>query len=98
MTTSAARPQPGRVMRYHRDPRQARFAGPADDPDRYELVGDGISGGEGTTRRARYHGRLQAPLPLAVKQLRPPPGAAPGWPSEQDRRLWQDQAELLRHL
>jgi serine/threonine protein kinase len=74
------------------------FVGPADDLDRYELIGSGISGGEGTTWRARYHGRLQAPLPLAVKQLRPPIGAEPDWPSDADRRRWQDKAALLRHL
>ncbi|MEU8244573.1 protein kinase [Actinoplanes missouriensis] len=79
-------------------PASGEFVGPADDPDRYELTGAGISGGEGTTWRARYHGRLHNPLPLAVKQLRPPPGAAPGWPSEEDRRRWQDQAALLRHV
>ncbi|MEU4560183.1 protein kinase [Actinoplanes sp. NPDC023936] len=79
-------------------PASGEFVGPADDPDRYELMGAGISGGEGTTWRARYHGRLHSPLPLAVKQLRPPPGAAPGWPSEEERRRWQDQAALLRHV
>jgi serine/threonine protein kinase len=79
-------------------PHSGQFAGPADDPDRYELIGEGISGGEGTTWRARYHGRLQAPLPLAVKQLRPPVEADPDWPSAADRRRWQDQAALLRHL
>jgi hypothetical protein len=68
-----------------------QFAGPADDPDRYELIGAGISGGEGVTWRARYHGDLRAPLPLAVKQLHSPPTAA-------DRRRWVDQAALLRHL
>jgi hypothetical protein len=75
-----------------------RFAGPADDPDRYELISAGISGGEGTTWRARYYGRLQAPLPLAVKQLRSPAGDDLDRPSDEDRRHWQDQAALLRHL
>lgn len=79
-------------------PPTGEYVGPADDPDRYELLGTGISGGEGTTWRARYHGRLQSPLPLAVKQLRPPPGARPDWPGEDERRRWQDQAALLRHV
>jgi hypothetical protein len=75
-----------------------RFAGPPDDLDRYELTGEGVSGGEGTTWRARYHGHLASPLPLAVKLLRRPAAAGPHWPSSADRRRWQDQAALLRHL
>ena len=74
------------------------YAGPVDDPDRYELLGTGISGGEGTLWRARYRGGLASPIPFAVKALRPPPGAAPGWPSAADRRRWHDQQALLRHL
>lgn len=73
-------------------------AGPPEDPDRYELVGEGVSGGEGVLWRAHYRGRLSAPLVVAVKMLRPPPGAGPGWPTPTDRRRWQDQAALLRHL
>jgi hypothetical protein len=45
------------------------WVGAADDPDRYELLGDGISGGEGTTFKARYHGEAGEPLIVAVKQL-----------------------------
>ncbi|WP_061298857.1 protein kinase domain-containing protein [Herbidospora cretacea] len=74
------------------------FAGPADAPDRYELLGPGMHGGEGITWKARYRGELASPLPLAVKMLHPPPDAAPGWPSERDRQRWRDQAVLLRHL
>ncbi|MBO3753022.1 hypothetical protein J5X84_43855 [Streptosporangiaceae bacterium NEAU-GS5] len=48
------------------------YVGPADDPDRYELLGEGIGGGEGITWRARYHGSLDSPLPLAVKVQHPP--------------------------
>jgi len=69
---------------------QGRYVGPAEDPDRYELLGDGLRGGEGTTWRARYHGQLMSPLTLAVKQLYSPSAA--------DRRRRLDQAALLRHL
>ena len=74
------------------------FVGPADDPDRYELLGNGIAGGEGITWRARYHGNLDSPLPLAVKVQHPPVDPAPGWPSAQDRSRWRDQTTLLRHM
>ncbi|GIF67369.1 hypothetical protein Ais01nite_54040 [Asanoa ishikariensis] len=74
------------------------FVGPPDDLDRYELIGPGIAGGEGVTWRARYHGQLKEPLPLAVKALRPPPGTGDDWPTDADRARWQDQAALLRHL
>ena len=53
------------------------FVGPDPDPDRYELVGSGLRGGEGTTWKARYRGELDAPLDVAVKQLRPAAGAGP---------------------
>jgi serine/threonine protein kinase len=74
------------------------FVGPVDAPDRYELLGHGITGGEGTTWKARYRGNLAAPLPLAIKLLDPPRHAGPERPSARDRRRWQDQAVLLRHL
>jgi serine/threonine protein kinase len=74
------------------------YAGPADDPDRYELLGDGIVGGEGITWRARYHGSLDSPLPLAVKVQHPPVDSPDGWPSAQDRSRWRDQTTLLRHM
>ncbi|GAB1823643.1 protein kinase domain-containing protein [Herbidospora sp. RD11066] len=77
---------------------QTRFVGPPDEPDRYELLGDGIPGGEGIIWKARYRGDLAAPLPLAVKLLRPPGGADPDWPSARDRQRWRDHAVLLRHL
>ena len=73
-------------------PEGGRYAGPVDDPDRYELIGKGRTGGEGTTWQARYHGELASPLPLAVKQLRSPPD------TEAARRRWLDQAALLRHV
>ena len=73
-------------------PEGGRYAGPADDPERYELIGKGRTGGEGTTWQARYHGELQSPLPLAVKQLRSPPD------TDAARRRWVDQAALLRHV
>lgn len=74
------------------------YVGPADDPDRYELLGEGIVGGEGITWRARYHGNLDSPLPLAVKVQHPPVDPAHGWPSAQDRSRWRDQTTLLRHM
>jgi serine/threonine protein kinase len=74
------------------------FVGPADDPDRYELLGEGIVGGEGITWRARYHGSLDSPLPLAVKVQHPPGDQAHDWPSAQDRSRWRDQTTLLRHM
>ena len=74
------------------------YVGPADDPDRYELLGKGIAGGEGITWRARYHGSLDSPLPLAVKIQHPPVDPPPGWPSAQDRSRWRDQTTLLRHI
>jgi len=74
------------------------YVGPADDPDRYELLGEGIVGGEGITWRARYHGSLDSPLPLAVKVQHPPVDPAQGWPSTQDRSRWRDQTTLLRHM
>ncbi|MEU4215681.1 protein kinase domain-containing protein [Actinoplanes sp. NPDC026623] len=74
------------------------YVGPADDPDRYELLGEGMVGGEGITWRARYHGSLDSPLPLAVKVQHPPFDPPPGWPSAQDRSRWRDQTTLLRHM
>ncbi|MBL7255246.1 serine/threonine protein kinase [Paractinoplanes lichenicola] len=74
------------------------YVGPADDPDRYELLGEGIVGGEGITWRARYHGSLDSPLPLAVKVQHPPIDPPTGWPSAQDRSRWRDQTTLLRHM
>jgi serine/threonine protein kinase len=74
------------------------YVGPADDPDRYELLGEGIAGGEGITWRARYHGSLDSPLPLAVKVQHPPVDPVQGWPSTQDRSRWRDQTTLLRHM
>jgi eukaryotic-like serine/threonine-protein kinase len=74
------------------------FVGPSGDPDRLQLLGEGIRGGEGTLWQARYRGRLSTPLTRAVKQLRPPAGAGPGWPTPEDLRRWEDQKVLLQHL
>jgi serine/threonine protein kinase len=74
------------------------YVGPAEDPDRYELLGAGIVGGEGITWRARYHGSLDSPLPLAVKVQHPPVDPVGGWPSTEDRSRWRDQTTLLRHM
>ena len=74
------------------------FAGPHADPDRFELLGSGLAGGEGNTWRGRYHGELAAPLTLAVKELRRPPHAHDPWPSPADRRRWDDQRALLQYM
>ena len=74
------------------------FAGPEDQPDRWELLGAGMVGGEGTTWQARYAGRLTSPLPCAVKMLHRPPGLGRDWPDESDRQRWADQVAVLRHL
>ncbi|MEU1389823.1 MULTISPECIES: hypothetical protein [unclassified Nonomuraea] len=74
------------------------FVGPPEAPDRHELLGDGIPGGEGITWKARYQGELTSPLPLAIKLLSPPRDAEPGWPSARDLQRWRDHAVLLRHL
>jgi hypothetical protein len=74
------------------------FAGPHGDPDRFELLGSGLVGGEGNTWRGRYHGELAAPLTLAVKELRRPPHAPESWPSPIDVRRWDDQRALLQYM
>jgi len=72
------RPWPGSV-----------FAGGADHPDAYELIGDGIAGGEGVIWRALDH-HLRAPALCAVKMLTRPSAA--------DRRLLEQNKRLLQHL
>ena len=74
------------------------FAGPHADPDRFELLGSGLAGGEGNTWRGRYRGELTAPLTLAVKELRRPPHASPQWPTPTDLRRWNDQRALLQYM
>jgi serine/threonine protein kinase len=74
------------------------YVGPLDDPDRYELLDDGIRGGEGRTWRASYRGGLNNPLVEAVKMLFPPEGGDATWPNAVDLRRWHDNAALLRHL
>ncbi|GAB6900315.1 serine/threonine protein kinase [Kineosporia succinea] len=71
------------------------FSGPPDEPDRYELLGPGLSGGEGDIWRARYRGDLTSPLPVAVKRLRRPATAGDDWPTPADRRRWEDLRALL---
>ena len=71
--------------------------GPHEAPDLYELLGAGLRGGEGTTWRARYTGRLASPLPRAVKVLTRPASAAAGWPSADDEQVWRDQLALRQH-
>ncbi|MEV0388482.1 protein kinase [Nonomuraea sp. NPDC050643] len=91
-------PPPASGARARPDEPNGLFAGPPDAPDQYELLGDGMPGGQGITWKARYRGDLTSPLPLAVKLLHPPQDAGPGWPSARDRRRWRDHAVLLRHL
>jgi serine/threonine protein kinase len=74
------------------------WAGPVDDPDRYELLGDGISGGEGTTYKARYHGEAGEPLVVAIKHLHPPPGESPAWPKPDDWARWRDQLQIIHQV
>ena len=72
------------------------FAGPDDDPDRFELLGSGRRGGEGTTWRGRFRGSLATPVTYALKQLHPTAGAGPFWPTPADLRRWSDQRHLLQ--
>jgi eukaryotic-like serine/threonine-protein kinase len=75
------------------------FVGPAEAPDRFELLGPGLGGGEGITWRARYRGsETTIPFTLAVKQLRRPPGARADWPTPGDVHRWAEQKELLQYL
>lgn len=75
------------------------FVGPVDSPDRFELLGPGLGGGEGITWRARYRDtEATVPLTLAVKQLRRPPGARADWPTPGDLQRWNEQKELLQYL
>jgi serine/threonine protein kinase len=74
------------------------WAGPADDPDRYELLGAGLSGGEGTTYEARYHGESGMPMIVAVKQLHRPPGEAAAWPAPEDWARWRDQLHIIHQV
>ncbi|MFP5023526.1 protein kinase domain-containing protein [Pseudonocardia phyllosphaerae] len=73
------------------------FLGPAEDPDRFELLGPGLPGGEGTTWRARFRGSLASPVPVAVKQLRPS-STPDGSPAPADLTRWTDQRHLLQAL
>lgn len=72
------------------------FAGPDDDPDRFELLGCGRRGGEGTTWRGRFRGSLTTPVTYALKQLHPLAGDDAFWPAPDDLRRWNDQRHLLQ--
>jgi hypothetical protein len=74
------------------------WVGPAEDPDRYELLGTGIMGGEGTTFQARYHGAAGEPLTIAVKQLHRPSGESPAWPRPDDWARWRDQLHIIHQV
>jgi len=71
------------------------FAGPNEDPDRYQLLGPGLAGGEGDIWRARYRGHLASPLQVAVKRLRRPASVGEDWPTQNDIRRWEDLRALL---
>ncbi|MEV6494849.1 protein kinase, partial [Actinoplanes sp. NPDC051633] len=60
-----------------------------DQPDAYELIDDGVAGGEGVIWRALDH-HLRAPALCAVKML--------AHPSAADRRLLDENKRLLQHL
>lgn len=74
------------------------WVGPDDDPDRYELLGAGFSGGEGTTYQARYHGESGAPIAVAVKLLHRPASQAPSWPSREDQARWRDHLQIIQQV
>jgi serine/threonine protein kinase len=73
------------------------FAGGVDRPDAHELIGDGITGGEGVLWRALDHG-LRAPALCAVKMLTRPAWAGTDWPNAPDRELLEQNKRLLKHL
>ena len=74
------------------------FAGPEDQPDRWELLGAGMIGGEGTTWQARYAGRLSLPASVRSQDAAPATPARRDWPDESDLQRWADQVAVLRHL
>lgn len=74
------------------------FVGPTNDPDRFELFGPGLQGGEGIIWRGHYRGSLDKPVTYAIKQLLQPPGSSPTWPSDNDVRRWNDQLFVLRGI
>ncbi|MFG1923263.1 serine/threonine protein kinase [Cryptosporangium sp. NPDC048952] len=74
------------------------FVGPPEEPDRFEVTGPPTAGSEGVTWRARYTGRLNSPLAIAVKQLNRPPGAGLDWPSPAEFNRWQDHRILLQSM
>jgi serine/threonine protein kinase len=76
---------------------QPLFAGGDDRPDAYELLGEGMPGGEGVTWRALDH-ELRAPVLCAVKVLSRPVAARGAWPTVADRQRLEQQKRLLQHL
>jgi serine/threonine protein kinase len=74
------------------------WVGPAEDPDRYELLGAGFSGGEGTTYQARYHGESGTPITVAVKLLHRPAGLTSAWPAQEDWARWRDQLQIIHQV
>jgi serine/threonine protein kinase len=59
------------------------WVGPAEDPARYEVLDVVGAGAEGTTYRAQYRARPQAPAAVvAVKRVHPPRNADGIWPHD----------------
>ena len=74
------------------------WVGPHDEPARYERLDHVGGGAEGAIHRARFVGRGGPPLPVAIKQYRPPPGAPADWPHDGTWHQIRDQAWLLAGL
>jgi eukaryotic-like serine/threonine-protein kinase len=74
------------------------WVGPDGDPDRYELLGAGFSGGEGTTYQARYHGESGEPITVAVKLLHQPSRQVSAWPAQEDWARWRDQLHIIHQV
>ena len=74
------------------------WVGPSDEPARYERLEHVGGGAEGAIHRGRFVGRGGPPVPVAIKQYRPPPGAPATWPHDGTWHQIRDQAWLLAGL
>jgi serine/threonine protein kinase len=75
------------------------WVGPFDEPARYERLEHVGGGAEGAIYRGRLVGRdAGSSQVVALKQYRPPPGAAPSWPQDGTWLQVRDQAWLLGGL
>lgn len=80
-------------------PSSGAWAGPADDPARYEVFEAVGSGAEGTTYRARYTAVPGAePLRVALKEVRRPQGAGSHWPHDGTWTGLEQQRALMAGL